>query len=27
VHHVVVKRGELGERHAPPPPREERIAE
>jgi carboxyl-terminal processing protease len=26
VHHLVVKRGELGERR-PPPPREERIAE
>jgi hypothetical protein len=26
VHHLVVKRGELGQRRAPPP-REERIAE
>jgi carboxyl-terminal processing protease len=27
VHHLVVKRAELGERRPPPPPREERISE
>jgi carboxyl-terminal processing protease len=27
VHHLIVTRAELGERRAPPPPREERISE